>query len=210
MRHEFDDVPDDELWLRASRHDGAAFGELFERHSNDVYNLCFRRTGSWAVAQDLTSVVFLQAWRRRKEVRLHGDSILPWLLAVANNVARNSDRSIRRNSRLLAKLPKSDPTSNFEDGVNKRIDDERAMRLILDTLNSLRVEDREIIALCDWSNLSYSEAAVALNIPIGTVRSRLSRAREHLRVLLDQDDIAPESATRVAGFTFPKENNDPT
>ena len=91
-----------------------------------------------------------------------------------------------------------------------RIDDERAMRLILGTLNSLRVEDREIIALCDWSNLSYTEAAVALNIPIGTVRSRLSRAREHLRVLLDQDNIAQEPATRVAGFTFPKENNDPT
>lgn len=210
MRHEFEDVPDDELWLRAGHHDGAAFGELFERHSTDVYNHCFRRTGSWSVAQDLTSVVFLQAWRRRRDVRLHGDSILPWLLAVANNAARNSDRSIRRNSRLLAKLPRRDAALNFDEEVSNRIDDERAMRLILDTVNTLRVEEREIIALCDWSNLSYSEAAVALNVPIGTVRSRLSRAREHLRVLLDQDTIEPEPATRVAGITFPKENHEPS
>jgi len=91
-----------------------------------------------------------------------------------------------------------------------RIDDERVMRVILETLNSLRVEDREIIAICDWSNLSYTEAAVALNIPIGTVRSRLSRARERPRVLLDQDSITQEPATLVADFTFPKENNDPT
>jgi RNA polymerase sigma factor (sigma-70 family) len=210
VRREFDEVSDEVLWLRAGRHDGAAFGELFERHSNDVYNHCFRRTGSWSLAQDLTSVVFLQAWRRRKEVRLHGDSILPWLLALANNAIRNSDRSIRRYSRFINKLPKSDPTLNFEVDVDERIDDERAMVIILEQVNALRVEDREIIALCDWSNLSYSEAAVALDIPIGTVRSRLSRAREHLRVLLDHNDIVQNSTTRVTGCTFGEENNDPS
>ena len=209
VRRDFDGVPDEQLWLLASRHDGAAFGELFERHSADVYNHCFRRTGSWSVAQDLTSVVFLQAWRRRRDVRLHGDSILPWLLAVANNAARNSDRSIRRYNRLLSKLPKSELTSSLDDDVNKRIDDERAMGVILDKLNSLNLQDREIIALCDWSYLSYAEAAVALDIPIGTVRSRLSRARDHLRVLLDQEGFAHEPTNHVADLTFPKENHDP-
>lgn len=210
MRREYDDVSDEELWLRAGQHDGVAFGELFERHSGAVYNHCFRRTASWSVAQDLTSVVFLQAWRRRKEVRLHGDSILPWLLAVANNAIRNSDRSIRRYSRLINKLPKSDPTSNFEADVDERIDDERSMVRILEQVSSLRVEDREIIALCDWSNLSYSEAAVALDIPVGTVRSRLSRARERLRVLLDHNDIVQNPTTRVARGAFGEENNDPS
>jgi RNA polymerase sigma-70 factor (ECF subfamily) len=170
----------------------------------------FSTNGIMVSGQDLTSVVFLQAWRRKKDVRLHGDSILPWLLAVANNAIRNSDRSIRRYSRLINKLPKSDPTSNFEVDVDERIDDERAMAVILEHVNSLRVEDREIIALCDWSNLSYGEAAVALDIPVGTVRSRLSRAREHLRVLLDHNDIVQNSTTHVADRTVGEENNDPS
>jgi len=98
-------VPDSELWRRAAEHDGAAFGELFERHADAIYVHCFRRTASWSSAQELTSVVFLEAWRRRRAVQLHGDCILPWLLAVANNAIRNADRSLRRNKRLLAKLP---------------------------------------------------------------------------------------------------------
>ena len=208
MRREYDDVSDGELWLRAGRRDGAAFGELFERHSNDVYNHCFRRTGSWSTAQDLTSVVFLQAWRRRKEVRLDGDSILPWLLAVANNAARNSDRSIRRYGRLLAKLPAPEQAPDFETAVDERVDDERSMTMILNQMNSLRVEDREIIALCDWSKLSYAQAAVALNLPIGTVRSRLSRAREHLRALLADDDTQ-KPMTLLEGVSFREESDDP-
>jgi len=78
-------VPDSELWRRAAGHDGTAFGELFERHADAVYLHCFRRTASWSTAEELTSVVFLEAWRRRRAVRLDTDSILPWLLAVANN-----------------------------------------------------------------------------------------------------------------------------
>ena len=98
-------VPDSELWRRAADQGGAAFGELFERHADAVYVHCFRRTASWSRAEELTSVVFLEAWRHRQSVRLDTDSILPWLLAVANNVIRNANRSLRRHQRLLAKLP---------------------------------------------------------------------------------------------------------
>jgi RNA polymerase sigma-70 factor, ECF subfamily len=57
----------------------SGFGRLFERHGRAVYNYCFRRTADWSAAEDLTSVVFLEAWRRRKDLRLDGDSLLPWL-----------------------------------------------------------------------------------------------------------------------------------
>jgi len=189
MNGEFEGMPDGELWNRAAAHDGAAFGELFERHSSAVYNHCFRRTGSWSTAEDLTSVVFLEAWRRRKEVQLYGDSVLPWLLAVANNATRNSNRSTRRHRRLLAKLVGASPSSRFDNDADQRIDDERAMTSILEKLSTLRIEEREILALCDWSNLSYAEAAAAIDVPIGTVRSRLSRAREHLRSLIEEDGV---------------------
>ena len=133
----FDGVSDGDLWSQASAHEGAAFAELFERHSEAVYNHCFRRTGSWSLAEDLTSVAFLHAWRRRNQVKLHGDSILPWLLAVANNTTRNSQRSIRRHHRLLAKLPMSDATSDSGSVMDERMDDERRMKSILDSLNLL-------------------------------------------------------------------------
>jgi RNA polymerase sigma factor (sigma-70 family) len=206
----FDGVSDGGLWLQASAHEGAAFAELFERHSEAVYNHCFRRTGSWSLAEDLTSVVFLQAWRRRNQVKLHGDSILPWLLAVANNATRNSERSIRRHRRLLAKLPTSDATSDIGSVMDERMEDERRMKSILNTLSLLSVEEQEIISLSNFSNLTYAEVATALDIPIGTVRSRLSRAREHLRVLLNEDDFAQHSIPQLIVLDSTKDAHEPS
>ncbi|MFZ0171861.1 MAG: hypothetical protein WAL04_09295 [Acidimicrobiales bacterium] len=86
-------VPDSELWQRAAEHDGAAFGDLFERHSDAVYLHCFRRTASWSSAEELTSVVFLEEWRLRRTVRLHGDSILPFFVHASVKGLTSLDRS---------------------------------------------------------------------------------------------------------------------
>ena len=174
---------DVELWERTAAHDGPAFGQLFERHSQAVYNHCFRRTASWSSAEDVTSIVWAEVWRRRKDVRLHGESILPWLLAVANNCLRNFQRSQRRYRNLLVKLPPA-TTLDFAEETVSRLDDERQMAEILSVLADLRIEDQEVIALCNWAGLSYAEAATALGVPIGTVRSRLSRAHGRLRATL--------------------------
>lgn len=182
MTTDWADLSDGELWsLSARARDGEAFGQLFERHANAVYTHCFRRTGSWSAAEDLTSVVFLEAWRKRRDVRLAGESVLPWLLAVANNATRNADRSVRRHQRLLARLPSPPPEPDLAEDATRRADEERAMRLVLAELRALAEPEREVLALCDWAGLSYAEAAVALGVPPGTVRSRLSRARQHLR-----------------------------
>jgi RNA polymerase sigma-70 factor, ECF subfamily len=194
-------LSDGELWSRAARQrDGEAFGQLFERHSNAVYTHCFRRTGSWSAAEDLTSVVFLEAWRKRREVRLAGESVLPWLLAVANNATRNAERSIRRHQRLLARLPRPETVPDLAEDAARRADEEHAMRLILDELRSLTEPEREVLALCDWVGLSYAEAAAALGMPTGTVRSRLARARQHLR------DRAAQAAPIVTSVTTSKED----
>jgi RNA polymerase sigma-70 factor (ECF subfamily) len=87
---------DRELWLRAGEGDTAAFGELFGRHANAVYNHLFRRVADWSEAEDLTSAVFLQAWRTRGRVVIDRESALPWLLGVANHVLRNHRRASRR------------------------------------------------------------------------------------------------------------------
>ena len=147
------------------------------------------------MAEDLTSVVFLEAWRKRRHVRLYGDSMLPWLLAVANNCLRNAERSRRRYHRLLAKLPRSEDIPALDVQTSKRVDNETAVRQLLHVLRQLSTEDQEVIALCDWSGLSYEEAATALNIPVGTVKSRLSRARNRLRALMGPVHAGDESST---------------
>lgn len=175
-------LSDQQLWARAAQdHDGDAFGQLFERHANSVYAHCFRRTGLCSTAEDLTSVVFLEAWRRRRNVAFYGDSLLPWLLAVANNATRNAERTLRRNRRLLAKLPPPEVVPDIADDAVQRVDKEQVMRRLLTELHGLGEPEREVLSLCDWAGLSYSEAAVAIGVPIGTVRSRLARARRHLR-----------------------------
>lgn len=193
-------LSDGQLWARAaSQRDGEAFGQLFTRHANAVYGHCFRRTGSWPTAEDLTSVVFLEAWRRRRDVRLAGESVLPWLLAVANNATRNADRSIRRHQRLLARLPPAETVPDVADDAAKRADEENAMRLILAELRSLTEPEREVIALCDWAGLTYAEASAALGVPTGTIRSRLARARQHLR------ERAAHAAPIVTSITASRE-----
>ncbi|WP_300606253.1 RNA polymerase sigma factor [Trebonia sp.] len=196
-------LSDGQLWSRAaSQRDGEAFGQLFERHADAVYAHCFRRTGSWSAAEDLTSVVFLEAWRKRRDVRLAGDSVLPWLLAVANNATRNAQRSIRRHQRLLARLPPPSAVPDIAEDAASRADGERAMRLILSELRALAEPERQVLALCDWAGLSYTEAAVAMGVPVGTVRSRLTRARQHLR----ERTVAIQAGPVTALITSNQEN----
>ena len=171
---------DGDLWRHAGDGEAAAFGELFERHAKAVYNHLFRRTGDWSLAEELTSVVFLEAWRRRTAVKIENESALPWLLGVATNVLRNTWRSRRRHRAALERLPRETPMG-FSDDADARLDDEEHMRAMLHRLRGLPRREADVLALCVWAELTYEEAAVALEIPIGTVRSRLSRAKARLR-----------------------------
>jgi RNA polymerase sigma-70 factor (ECF subfamily) len=172
---------DVELWDGALGGDEQAFGALFDRHHRAVYNYCFRRTADWSAAEDLASVVFLETWRRRGRVRMEHESLLPWLYGVATNVLRNHQRSLRRHRAALDRLPEPVPGPEDSELVAARVDDQRRMRAVLDKIGCLPVKDQEVLTLCAWEGLGYAEAAEALGIPVGTVRSRLNRAREKLR-----------------------------
>jgi RNA polymerase sigma factor (sigma-70 family) len=176
------ELDDSTLWARTRVGDRDAFGTLFERHANAIYNYCFRRIGDWAIAEDLVSVVFLEAWRRRDQ-ELPPDKVLAWLYGIAANVVRNRRRHERRYAAALRRMPPPRPESDFADETEIRLDDERRMRRALAFLARLPRRERDVLVLCEWLDVSYDDTAFALGIPVGTVRSRLSRARRRLREL---------------------------
>jgi len=189
---ETDLAPDDvELW-RAAATDPEAFGELYERHAQAVYAFCARRTGDLALADDLTSVVFLEAWRRRSSVRLDGRSALPWLLGTAHNVVRNQRRSLRRHRAALLRISADGVSPSGEDEAIARVDAQRALSAALEAVGRLPREQQDAVNLVLWSGLSYEDAARTLGIPIGTVRSRIARARTALGTSLATPTITKE------------------
>jgi RNA polymerase sigma-70 factor (ECF subfamily) len=178
------DFSDRVLWQQAREGHAPAFGVLFERHARRIYNYCFRRTGDWALAEDLTSTTFLLAWGDRGRAPLQAESALPLLYGIATNVLRNQRRSLRRQREAFARLPlERSEEPDFAEEDSARLDDQAAMQELLQLFGKLPRRQQDVIALCDWSGLSYEDAAVALDIPIGTVRSRLARGRRRLREL---------------------------
>ncbi|MER6159236.1 RNA polymerase sigma factor [Streptomyces sp. NPDC001868] len=163
--------------------DEDSFRVLFREHGRAVYNHCFRLTGDWSVAEDCVSLVFLEAWRLRERVEPHGGSLLPWLLGIATNVVHHRRRTARRHRALMERMPPPDLLPDFADEVVGRLEDQERIAAVRKALDQLSRPDREVLALSVWAGLNYAATAEALGIPVGTVRSRLSRARVRLEKL---------------------------
>jgi RNA polymerase sigma factor (sigma-70 family) len=175
---------DDLLWRKARLGDTEAFGLLFERHAGNIYGYCFRRTGDWALAEDLTSVTFLEAWRRR-DVDLLPGKVTAWLFGIATNVLRGQRRALRRYAAALKRFPDIESEHDFAADVVNRIDAERKMHDVLSVISELPAREQEVVALIAWQGLSQIDVAFALGVPAATVRTRLLRARVRLRKRLD-------------------------
>jgi len=170
------------MYTDVMEQDPDAFTLLFRRHAKVIYNYCFRRLADWRDAEDALSLVFLEAWRRRDK-ELPPDKVLPWLYGIATNVLRNRRRAERRFRAAMARMPAASPEADFSDESAERLDDERRMVRALDLLGQLSARDQDVFTLCAWQGLSYEDAALALGVPVGTVRSRLSRARDRIAEL---------------------------
>ena len=178
------ELSDRVLWAQARAGHAAAFGMLFERHAGRIYNYCFRRTADWALAEDLTSATFLIAWKAHGRGRLQAESALPLLYGIATNVLRNQRRSLKRARAALDRVPLAPAGEpDFAEDAETRMDDQAAMQELLGLFSRLPRREQDVLALCEWSGLSYVDAARALGVPVGTVRSRLSRGRRRLREL---------------------------
>jgi RNA polymerase sigma factor (sigma-70 family) len=184
-------VSDDDLAGRLRSGDPQAMGEIYDRHADRIYNLCFRRTASWSLAEDAMAATFLEVWRVRDRAVTYDGDLLPWLCGVAVNVCRNSMRGQRRQTALRAKLHVVEGGASEDDhadAVAGRVDDERRMAELITAVGRLGDRDRQILMLVAWDGLTYQQAGQVLGVPVGTVRSRLSRARARLTELVNRPD----------------------
>ncbi|MEU8761453.1 sigma-70 family RNA polymerase sigma factor [Streptomyces sp. NPDC048659] len=176
--------------------DTEALGEAYDEHAQVLYRYALRVCGDQAAAEDVVSATFLEAWRCREKLRPEGDGLRPWLLGIATNILRGTAREARRRDTALARLADRGVLPDFADEVVTRLYDTEQLAAARAALTRLRRCDREVFALVVWAGLDYAAAGEALGIPVGTVRSRLSRARDRLRALADAELKAVRKARR--------------
>jgi RNA polymerase sigma factor (sigma-70 family) len=188
------DWPDSEVIAR-SRAEPAMFAEIFDRHHGELHRYLRRRVGA-GMAADLAAETFVTAFARRGAYRAQGADARPWLYGIAHNLLRNHVRHEHRRLAAYARRgaePADDAGAFAEFALaDARADAAAAGVPLRQALADMPVGDRDVLLLFAWADLSYAEIAQALDIPIGTVRSRLNRARQRLRTALDNGSLLGE------------------
>ncbi|MDR6612305.1 sigma-70 family RNA polymerase sigma factor [Leifsonia sp. 1010] len=182
-------------WSSARDGDGPAFASLFDRHRDRVFGHALRLVREPHDAEDVTAVVFLEAWRKRESVRLVDGSIIGWLLVTTNYAVRNHTRGLRRYRTALGKLPAPAPQDDHAPAVDDTLDGAERDRQVREAFDRLSKRDQDVITLCILEELTAAQAAEALGVPEGTVKSRLSRARKRLTELASP--LAAEPTTTI-------------
>jgi RNA polymerase sigma-70 factor (ECF subfamily) len=157
--------------IAVSLRDPDRFAVLVERHLDEIFRYAARRIGPSA-AEDVVADTFAAAFARRKRYDASYPSALPWLYGIATNLLRRRRRQEERQLHAYARTG-LDPVLSGEPDLTERE--------LAGVLAALSPEEREPLLLLAWADLSYEEIARALDVPIGTVRSRLNRARKKLQ-----------------------------
>ncbi len=145
-------------------------------------------------AEEVAATAFFELWRKRDKVRVVDGSVLPWLLATTSYAAKNSLRSRRRYQRLLSRIPHDEDVPDHADDVAGAMDSLKITEGVREALMQLNTRDASVVVLCVIHELPASEAAVVLGIPVGTVKSRLSRVKTRLRDELQEYAPTAEEA----------------
>lgn len=186
--------------IAASQADSERFAVIFDRHYVAIRNFLRRRISS-SLADELAAETFVVAFRRRATYDHVHANARPWLFGIAVNLLRRHRRQENRELRANARTAMNPFQSAVEGEDPQHSHDRRIGAELTQALASLAAKDREVLFLYAVADLSYEEISRALEVPIGTVRSRLSRARRHIRELLDD-----QRAIQGEGIIHPEGN----
>jgi len=183
-----DTEPDDAVVIGASIRRPERFAAIFDRHAGHIQRYLVRRLGR-QVAEDLLAETFLVAFRKRAKYDLARPDARPWLYGIATNLVSQRRRAEIQEFRLRAALsPEPDPHCHA-DRVAAQVTAQATQRVLAAGLADLAAGDRDVLTLVAWEGLTYDEVAESLQIPVGTVRSRLHRARRVLRAALLKETV---------------------
>ncbi|WP_345365803.1 RNA polymerase sigma factor [Actinoallomurus liliacearum] len=174
---------DDAALIQQSLREPEAFAQVYDRHAAHIHRYVTRRLGADA-ADDVVADTFLDAFRQRRRYHFDRTDARPWLYGIAANIIGKRRRSEIRMLQALAKTGSDPVAQSYGDGVDDRVAASAAGRPIARALAALSPKYREVLLLIAWADLSYEETAEALGISVGTVRSRLHRARKKVREAL--------------------------
>ena len=164
----------------------AAYSELFRRHSVVVYRYAWGLADRRSDVDDLVQETFLIAWRRRKDIRLVGTSVLPWLLTTCRNAAMNLNRARRKaRERELSDVLLENPSLHQQsqaDGATEQL------AWIREEIDALPEPDKQLCQMCLLEGRSYEEAAQILGLTSANTRKRIQRSRARLRTALTIND----------------------
>ena len=175
--------PSDAEVIGRSLDEPEAFGLIYDRHAPVVLRFLGRRAGA-EVAEGLLGELFRLAFERRKTFDISRSSALPWLYGIGSNLLlkhrRGEARRLRASARMAADAERGDRR-----GGGAALDARLLFPRVASAIEALPDDEREALLLFAWEELPYQSVAEALDLPIGTVRSRLNRARARLRELLE-------------------------
>jgi RNA polymerase sigma factor (sigma-70 family) len=161
------------------------FAAVFDRHYQRIYAYAARRLGR-DLAEDVASETFLVAFSRLAGYDPDRPDAAPWLYGIASNLIARHGRAESRRYRAMAKVPRETATEEID--VAGRLDAVTARGRLAAALARLSGPDRDVLLLVAWAGLSQAEVATALDVPAGTVRSRLHRARQEMRTALNEGE----------------------
>ena len=183
-------IPDEELVSASQRGDLKAFEVLILRYQRQIFNLIYQMTHNVEVVEDIGQDVFVAAFRAITDFKAKS-SFFTWLYRIAINHCKNylasSIRTRDAENRYRIEQPSGEiPAEDYERNPQSMLLAKEFVEHMEEALATLPPEQRLVLALCEFQGLSYQEIAEILECPIGTVRSRLSRARTALQEILGE------------------------
>ncbi|WP_433474301.1 RNA polymerase sigma factor [Spirillospora sp. CA-142024] len=183
----------DAALIESSLAEPEAFAALFDRYSAMLYRYVSRRLGPEA-AEDVVGETFLTAFSKRHRYDLAQRDARPWLFGIATKLVARHHRAEGARYRALRRSPVDGPVEGPADRVAAGVTASASRPALAEALSGLARRDLDVLLLVAWGDLAYEEVARALGIPVGTVRSRLNRARRKVRAALGGTDPMREEA----------------